>query len=333
MSRGFTSFIFIVFLAAYATGDNGLLMQFTRVATSVADVSSSAGQLASALLNRSAEFTSSTSSAVLAVTASTASILDTAWQGVDLCEVKGQVFVGKVLFADASIFENWLRSEAGAQAVGTRELAAITFWVQAVRSISFDIPVQELGTHQVQPESGYWAAHCRTFMLQSGLLAFEFRFASVTFRPRWANPVWQLADVPVDGQINQIVNHVESFIETIPIHNQSWDLLLRGALQGHDSSLSTWVQLRAWDRRAALIGLWLSSFLASYRGVGAMCLIGLLGLHASSIARQSLLSLFSQARKGILVLCWPFARIWLSLKSRIEWVWDSGFELVRPALT
>ena len=93
--------------------------------------------------------------------------------------------------------------------------------------------------------------------------------------------------------------------------------------------LGAWVQLRAGQRFATLTLLWLSSFLASYRGVGVMCLSGLLGLHASSLARQSLLSMVVQARKVLSVLYWPFARIWLFVKSRMEWVWDFGFELVR----
>ena len=90
-------------MAAYATGDNGLLARLNNGATSVADVFSAAGRFASSISDRTAAASASTSTAFLAVTSSTADLFKTMWQGVDLYELRGEVFVGKVLFADAHV--------------------------------------------------------------------------------------------------------------------------------------------------------------------------------------------------------------------------------------
>eukprot|EP00930_Biecheleria_cincta_P097521 TRINITY_DN89220_c0_g1_i1.p1 TRINITY_DN89220_c0_g1~~TRINITY_DN89220_c0_g1_i1.p1 ORF type:complete len:301 (-),score=51.75 TRINITY_DN89220_c0_g1_i1:570-1472(-) len=180
-----TSILVLVFLAAYTTGDAGLLTQVNRVATSVADVSASAGHLASILIDRAADATMTTSSAVLAVTTSTASIVDTAWRGVDLYNLHGELHVGRVLFSEFQVFEEWARSSRGQAALGTQDPAAIAFWTAAAQAASLDIPLQDLNTVSLNVSASYWAAHCKVFMLHSGYIAFEFRHAAASFVPQW----------------------------------------------------------------------------------------------------------------------------------------------------
>ena len=87
--------VLLLCIFALGMGTDGPVQQVTRVLTSVADVSVSAGRLASALVDRTAEASLSATGAVLAVTHSTVGLVENAWNGIDLQDLPGFVRICK----------------------------------------------------------------------------------------------------------------------------------------------------------------------------------------------------------------------------------------------
>ena len=322
--RGFTSLIVLIFVAAFAIGDNGLLMQFTRVATSFACVSASAGRSASVLIDRASDATVSTSSAMLAVTTSTASIVDTAWRGIDLYNLHGELHVGKVIFGNSQVFEDWAHSDSGRIALGTADPEALRFWEAAARSASLIIPAQDMATAKLASSAFYWAASCRVFLLPSGYVAFEFRFATVSFEAHWANPVWEVLNLSTDGQGEQVTALVEIFVRGIPSKNVSWEVVLHDASQASISSLWAWAASGAWKNTFMRHFATAKPWCASYWGHGLLCFSALTILHLSSRARQLLRDFCTRLSSMGWAAAWPARKI----MERMAWMWDWNFEII-----
>ena len=84
------------------------------------------------------------------------------------------------------------------------------------------------------------------FLLPSGFIAFEFRFAAVSFEARWANPVWEALNLSTDSQEEQVTALVEIFVRSIPAKNVSWEVVLHDASQASMSSFWAWAASGAW---------------------------------------------------------------------------------------
>ena len=162
------------------------------------------------------------------------------------------------------------------------------------------------------------------FLLPSGFIAFEFRFAGVSFEARWANPVWEVFNLSTDSQNEQITSLVEAFVRSIPAKNVSWEVVLRDALQVSDSSLWTWAASGAWKRTFMLYIVKFGSLCASYWGCGFLGLAALAFLHISSQARQLLRNMFTTLSAIGWSACWPVRK----LMEHMAWMWDWNFVVI-----
>ena len=92
-------------LLALITGQTGPVEHVSRIIGSIADVSVATGQVASLLLNQTGGLAATTSYAVQAVSASTLSVAQAAWAGVDLYNMSGSHRVASLVVDDSLILQ------------------------------------------------------------------------------------------------------------------------------------------------------------------------------------------------------------------------------------
>ena len=113
----------------------------SRIIGSIADVSVATGKVASLLLNQTGGLAATTSSAVQSVSASTLSVGQAVWVGVDLHNMSGSHRVASLVVDDAIVLEHWLSSNASVDVVGCTEFpASKQLWINTARQISVELP-------------------------------------------------------------------------------------------------------------------------------------------------------------------------------------------------
>ena len=125
---------------------------------------------------------------------------------------------------------------------------------------------------------------------------------------------------------------IQAFVAQIPVQNLSWDVVLDASMQQVSQELQAMVSAKAWARFVLVKLIACGSFLASWWGCGTVCFFGLLWLHFSQKARQSL-QFFGQASWTIISppLCLVgrclFSPVKLCIK-HTEWMWDWNFQII-----
>ena len=100
--------------------------------------------------------------------------------------------------------------------------------------------------------------------------------------------------LPLERQPAQSLSLFQALVAQLPVQNPSWDLVLDASMHQVSRNLQAMVSARAWARFLLLKPIAWGSFLASWWGCGTVCFFGLLWLHFSQRARQSL-QYFGQA--------------------------------------
>ena len=68
----------------------------------------------------------------------------------------------------------------------------------------------------------YWSAAGSSALSRSGHVVFEFSSTSVRFQPLWANVVWELLELNIEGERDRILSSVLGFVSTLPETNVTW---------------------------------------------------------------------------------------------------------------
>ena len=313
--------------------------------TSIADVSTSLSKAASIVIDGSADASSSASSAVAAVTAGTFGALASSWHGIDLRHLSGQRSVGRVILEDGSFLNEWLFSAAGEATTRCHDTEILHFWAVSGNVTGISMPAAQAATEFLNVTGAYWSASGRSSLTASGYIVFEFAFINVTFTPVWANVIWEVLELSIEGEREQILASVLQFVETLPTTNITWgdhsqDLPF-------DTLYRLWFlrKLRRWGRFCCIWAAAWVSLVASRWGVGAMCFFGILSQLLGLFFRRS-----ARARQAVLwfgqfcLACgsWLFSGVcslagrpmrggrWLfeAALQHTEWLWDYGFHLV-----
>eukprot|EP00930_Biecheleria_cincta_P064881 TRINITY_DN5056_c0_g1_i3.p1 TRINITY_DN5056_c0_g1~~TRINITY_DN5056_c0_g1_i3.p1 ORF type:complete len:447 (-),score=56.00 TRINITY_DN5056_c0_g1_i3:765-2105(-) len=336
----------LVTIVAVGTGKEGPIGQFTRILTTVADVSNSLGHAASLVLDSSSGATASATSALAALSSSTLSSLDATWHGIDLYNVSGGRAVGKLLLDDPQRLNQWLFSVAGRAATRCNNSAALHFFAATANNTGLMFPAAESSTSALSLAGHFWEAWCSSRLTASGHVLFMFSYAEVSFAAAWANPLWALLELNPESERQQIQQLLQQFVEDMPVANVSWGTWSQDLT---DESLELWClrKGRLWAMSLLLSCSYWVEFWATSWGLGLICCLLLLGillrlcLQFSSKARQGFLqalsvvhSAFNMGHKAL--LC-PLGSMCMSLGAgvieRTSWAWDFGFHLIVPAET
>ena len=242
-----TALALMALMAVYS-GQEGPLAQVTRLMSAAAQVGESAGRAASLVLDRGADFTAGATTAVLTISSTTSSAAEAAWHGIDLADMSCAKTAGRVLADDGLLLADWFNSSAGRVTTKAAQQEALDLWIAQVSSVGLSMPVLESFTEFLQPDGSYWKAEGRTRLLTSGLVACEFLFVKVSFRPVWANPLWDALNLNLSTEVTQISSSVRTFAETVNAVNVTWGRLDDGDTMPANFTKMMFAKVKRWLR-------------------------------------------------------------------------------------
>ena len=280
------SLITFLAFAAIWSGQEGPLSQVTRLMSSVANVGESASRAASAILDTGADFTSSASSAMLAISGTTYDAASAAWSGIDLLDLRCSKTIGRITADDGNLLAAWLNSSTGLAATKCAHASARELWSSLATSIGVAMPQAQASTEKLTSSGHFWQASGKAVLLASGYTALEFSCVEVTFVPQWANPVWAAFELNVTSEYQQIANYVDTFIQAAPAANLSWGPLSDESLATMSLPVRMTAKLKYVSRAVYLVFRCFLAELSSLWG-GGIVLAAILfwAYHASSQAR------------------------------------------------
>jgi hypothetical protein len=279
------------------SGQDGPLTQVTRVMSSLATVGESASRASALVLDRGTDIVASASSRGLAVSSSTMDAATAAWSGIDLLELVIDKSYGRIVADDGEVIALWLADESGSSTTKCRIPEVTTLWQLQARAISISMPVLEVAREQLVPSGTFWSAWSRATLLPSGHIALEFSFSNALFRPRWANPLWEVFELNVSAEALQISNILQRVISNVPGTNISWGELSPAAIAALGIPGASHFRWRRWSRVGHLIWIGIIDELGSLRGVGVLvfdrhALIGMLSIKCRLAVKRCIASVF-----------------------------------------
>ena len=137
MKKWFGTLVCVWLLAGGAK--SGLFDQIARMLSSVAQVSESAANVASVVLDGSADFATSTTNAVLSFSTGSVNVARTAWRGVDLVNVNCTKTAGKVIGASAQAVARWFNSSLGKTVTQANFSEPIHLWTALAYSVTAEL--------------------------------------------------------------------------------------------------------------------------------------------------------------------------------------------------
>ena len=192
-----------IILSILWSGHDGPLTQLTDMLRSMATVTRSAGEAASLVFDGGAGIAIRGASAMLGLSASGYDVLESAWHGIDLLEVRTTAGSGNIVAAAAEELGDWLEGSSGAASTSV-PLQARHAWASLCRSASLTMPAF-FSSLEYFDESGTFEVHEATISLAStGHFRFHYRQIQISFRPLWANPLWELLEPNLTAEHQQI---------------------------------------------------------------------------------------------------------------------------------
>ena len=278
-----TAFTVLALLAAYS-GHDGPVAQITRVMSSLATVGESASRASAQILDRSADIVAGASSAVMAVSTTTMDAAAAAWSGIDLMDMKMDNFFGRVMAENGDIIAKWTDASFGRSTTKCDIAPVIVFWQGMARTVSFQMPAAEASLEHTEVHGLYWKATGRAFIAFSGHISLEFTFNTATFQPRWANPVWELMEVNISSEAQQITDIIRAYTNRVQGHNVSWGPLPFDVIGDMTLNEQLTVRLCRWGRTIRIVANLLGAEICSLRVIGL--LLALLAVDSSQSFRN-----------------------------------------------
>ena len=221
-----------------------------KMVSSVAGVTDSAGKAAGAALDAGANLTSVAVEVAVAAAANTLKASEEAWRGVDLVGAALRSTEGEVAVEDAEQLRVWLGSTAGKAAVAAPD--NFTAWtVEVMSGVGVSTPHVHSKRHAVEPLGSFeeWDVELR--VLPSGYVAMQWRHVALSFRPQWANPLWESLSCPVESEAQQILDLAQRTVAAAGLSRPRTPLIDEN-LATAGLPLVVSARLRLWMRRFAL---------------------------------------------------------------------------------
>ena len=166
----------------------------------------------------SANLTEAISAVVVASTSSTLSLAEEAWKGVDLLNVTASAESGRLVIDDAAELRRYLMSPAGVDLLPVpEELRA--FVAERAAGMSQRLPNLDVQRSFLNVSGYLWDLEVSFRVLDYGHLAMGWRAGWASFEPRWANPFWDVFDIAVEAEVEQIQSKAQRVLtELLRLH-------------------------------------------------------------------------------------------------------------------
>lgn len=178
-------------IAVLLSGHQGPVMQVARIIGAAADLSEHTTGVAVQALNATTQLASGATELFLSVASSGLSSGANLWHGVDLTGLYARRCAGQLLALQ-------------------RQLLA------ASQTVGMTMPSAQTSTEELELDGTYCAVRIWGSLHGSGQIQLQFDFVQVDFTPRWANPVWQQWQVPLDGEREQIMRLLRQTVVQLP---------------------------------------------------------------------------------------------------------------------
>ena len=242
MKKWFGTLVCVWLLAGGAK--SGLFDQIARMLSSVAQVSESAANVASVVLDGSADFATSTTNAVLSFSTGSVNVARTAWRGVDLVNVNCTKTAGKVIGASAQAVARWFNSSLGKTVTQANFSEPIHLWTALAYSVTAELHTLHAMKDYLDVRGSYWQA--RGTATHTGFRSFEmeYSFIQVAFAARWANPLWEALNISVLAENVQVTTLVQEFADAVQVQNVTWHIVPDSWTASTDDRFLTFLPLR-----------------------------------------------------------------------------------------
>ena len=167
--------------------------------SSMASLGGAAGHLAWA----GANLTEAVSSVVVASTASSLSLVDEAWRGIDLVNVTARAESGRLVIDDPSQLIVYLKSAPGADLLPVPDNIR-RFIAERAAGIGRRVPSLSVSRSEFNSTGGIWQVECTFTLVANDYLAMAWRVGWAKFDLQWANPFWDLLEMCTDTETEQI---------------------------------------------------------------------------------------------------------------------------------
>ena len=129
------------------------------------------------------------------------SAADDFWHGVDLHGVVAERTLVRAAGYSANDIRYWIAEGAGGTLRSELRLSLFTF----AEGFNGSIPVQQGQGQVLHAEGKYLAWQAEMRELPSGFFGIAISVTSVTFRPRWSNPAWELLELQPTSEPDRIL--------------------------------------------------------------------------------------------------------------------------------
>ena len=198
----------------------------TAIGASVSIVDATA-DVAVSLLEAGGNATVAVTSVFVDPMSLSSSVVDDAWRGVDLHNVRATRRVGRLLTENVSVALQWLR-ESGPTEAGNATLKIADSMGVLINLAS---PVAEFEDSCYDPQGLLVSGFARGRVFESGATAMSFVVTETTFSPCWSNPVWAQLEYPVGTESTRILQLATSVASALPAtHNDALALPHPGLL-------------------------------------------------------------------------------------------------------
>ena len=240
--------LFVIGCSIYS-GTESTLGHVARAVGASADVTVAASDLAVQLLNSTTSGVALVSRLTWDVTASSLGAVEASWHGVDLLNVSVSRARGRIRAASPQAIAAWLNSSEGRRITTCTEDFAQRLWADALWSLSHDIQDIEHSLDALEFHGSFSRVAFAAQWDPTGEASFKYEYAQVSFSPSWANPLWELLDLPLESEAQQVERLLDELVLRVPAAP-----LLEHRLSDADVPLSAgdlWAIQRLKARRSA----------------------------------------------------------------------------------
>ena len=191
-------------------------MQVARIIGAAADLSEHTTGVAVQALNATTNLASGATELFLAVASSSLTSGANLWRGIDLNSLHARRCSGQLLVAGDSTLEAWFATPQARQLVPCLEQGLEQQLLAASQSVSLSFPSAQTTTETLNITGWYDAVRIWGSLHGSGKVQLQFDLVRVIFEPRWANPVWQQWQLPLDSEREQIMRLLRQTVVQLP---------------------------------------------------------------------------------------------------------------------
>ena len=203
-------------IAVLMSGSQGPVMQVARIIGAAADLSEHTTGVAVQALNATTQLASGATELFLSVASSGLTSGANLWHGVDLTGLYARRCAGQLLVDGDSTLEVWLNSPQAMTLIPCLEAPLQRQLLAASQSVGMTMPSAQTSTEELELDGNYRAVRIWGSLHGSGQIQLQFDFVQVDFLPRWANPLWQQWQLPLDGEREQVMRLLRQTVVQLP---------------------------------------------------------------------------------------------------------------------